>query len=141
MNSSLQKTVIAGVVATAIMTIVMYLAPLMGLPEMNAAAMLSGMTGLPITFGWAMHFMIGIVFAMSYTFLFLTNLKIKNVIVKGAAFGFAAFIVAQIAMVMMSIVLGPMPSPEGGMIPMMIGSIIGHVMYGIPVALIVKPQQ
>jgi hypothetical protein len=38
-------------------------------------------------------------------------------------------------------IMGPMPPPEGGMITMMIGSIIGHVMFGIPVALIVKKQQ
>jgi len=141
MNNSLQKTIVAGIVGTAIMTVVMYLAPLMGLPEMNAAAMLSGMTGLPLAFGWAMHFMIGIVFALSYTFLFLSNVKINNLIIKGALFGFAAFVAAQIAMVMMSVVMGPMPAPAGGMMLMMIGSIIGHIMYGIPVALIAKPQQ
>ena len=141
MNSSIQKSLIAGVVATAIMSLVMYLAPFMGLPEMNAAEMLSGMTGLPIVFGWAMHFMIGIIFTLGYTFFFLPNIRIHNLAASGALFGFAAFIIAQIAMLMMSIVMKPMPAPESGMVPMMIGSIIGHIMFGIPVAFIVKRQQ
>ncbi|MFA6456066.1 MAG: DUF6789 family protein [Bacteroidota bacterium] len=141
MNSSIQKSLIAGVVATAIMSLVMYLAPFMGLPEMNAAEMLSGMTGLPIVFGWAMHFMIGIIFTLGYTFFFLPNIRIHNLAASGALFGFAAFIVAQIAMLMMSIVIKPIPALESGMVPMMIGSIIGHIMFGIPVAFIVKRQQ
>ena len=139
MKISLQKTVLAGIAATVVMTIVMYLAPMMGLPEMNAAAMLSGMMGAPIIVGWAMHFMIGIIFALGYSFLFVSTVKIENLAVKGALFGFAAFIVAQIGMVMISVVMGPMPAPEGGMMPMMVGSIIGHIMYGIPVAVIAKP--
>ncbi|MDP1675549.1 MAG: hypothetical protein Q8L88_01695 [Bacteroidota bacterium] len=140
MKNSLQKTIFAGITATAVMTLVTYLAPMMGLPEMNIPAMLSGMMGVPIIVGWVMHFMIGITFALGYTFLFAAKVKIQNLAVKGAVFGFAAFIMAQIVMVMMGLVMGPMPAPEGGMLPMMVGSIIGHVMYGIPVALIAKPQ-
>jgi len=141
MNTSLQKTILAGVVGTIVMTVVMYLAPMMGLPKMNAAEMLSGMMGVSIIIGWAMHFMIGIVFALGYSFLFTAQVKIKNLVFKGVVFGFAAFVVAQIAIAMMGVVMGPMPVPEGGMALMMIGSIIGHTMYGIPVALIAKPQQ
>lgn len=141
MKPSLQNTILAGVAGTALMTIVMFLAPMMGLPEMNAAAMLSMMMGFPIVIGWLMHFMIGVIFALGYTFLFASKVKIQNLIVKGAVFGFAVFIFAQIAIAMMGAIMGPMPAPEGGMLPMMIGSVIGHVMYGIPVALIAKPQQ
>ncbi|MBI2427327.1 MAG: hypothetical protein HYV29_00750 [Ignavibacteriales bacterium] len=141
MKPSLQNTILAGVAGTVLMTVVMFLAPMMGLPEMNAAAMLSMVTGFPIVIGWLMHFMIGVIFALGYTFLFITNVKIQNLFVKGATFGFAVFIFAQIAIAMMGAIMGGMPAPEDGMILMMIGSIIGHVMYGIPVALIAKPQQ
>ena len=141
MKPSLQNTILAGIVGTAVMTVVMFLAPMMGLPEMNAAAMLSMMTGFPIVVGWLMHFMIGIIFALGYTLLFFSNVKIQNRIAKGAVFGFTVFIFAQIAIAMMGAIMGGMPAPEGGMILMMIGSVIGHVMYGIPIALIAKPQQ
>jgi uncharacterized membrane protein YagU involved in acid resistance len=99
------------------------------------------MMGLPIIIGWIMHFMIGIVFALGYMVLFLPKIKIQNHVIKGAVYGFAVFLFAQIAFAIMSMIMGPMPPPEGGMITMMIGSIIGHVMFGIPVALIVKKQQ
>jgi hypothetical protein len=39
-------------------------------------------------------------------------------------------------MVMMRMIMEPMSAPEGGMMPMIIGSLIGHIMYGISVALI-----
>jgi uncharacterized membrane protein YagU involved in acid resistance len=138
MDTSFQKTVLAGVVGTAVMTIVMFLAPMMGLPKMNAAVMLSGMMGVPVIVGWVMHFMIGIVFALGYVFLFASKVKMQNVVVKGMVFGFAVFVFAQIAIAMMSMIMGAMPAPEGGMALMMLGSIIGHIVFGIPVALIAK---
>lgn len=141
MNTLLQKTILGGAAGTAVMSLVMYLAPMMGLPEMNAAEMLSGMMDTPVIIGWIMHFMVGIIFALGYTLLFLPKVKIQNLYIKGALFGFAVFLFAQIAFAMMGMIMGPMPAPEGGMMPMMIGSIIGHVMFGIPVALIVKQQQ
>jgi hypothetical protein len=140
MNTTVQRTVLAGVAGTIIMSIIMFLAPMMGLPEMDAAAMLAGMMGFPLAIGWAAHFMIGIVFAIGYTYIFLPRVKISNLVVKGALFGIAVFVAAQIAIAMMSAIMGPMPTPEGGMMLMMIGSIIGHIMYGIPVAMIAKPK-
>ncbi len=141
MNTTVQKTVLAGIAGTAVMSIVMFMAPMMGLPEMDAAAMLAGTMGAPLVIGWAAHFMIGIIFAIGYTYLFLPWVKIASIPVKGAVFGIAVFIAAQIAMAMISAVMGPMPMPEGGMALIMTGSVIGHVMYGIPVALIAQPKQ
>ncbi|MHB1048732.1 MAG: DUF6789 family protein [Bacteroidota bacterium] len=140
MNTTVQRTILAGVAGTIVMSIIMFLAPMMGLPEMDAAAMLAGMMGAPIVIGWAAHFMIGIIFALGYTYIFLPRVKISNLAVKGALFGVAVFVAAQIAIAMMSAIMGPMPVPEGGMMLMMIGSIIGHIMYGIPVAMIAKPN-
>ena len=141
MNNSLQKTILSGFAATVVMTVVTYLAPMMGLPKMSVPEMLSGMTGFPIVVGWIMHFMIGTIFAFGYSFLFAPFVKIQNIVVKGAVFGFTVFIFAQIAMAMMNLIMGAMPAPEGGMMLMIIGSIIGHIMYGISVALIAKLQQ
>lgn len=138
MNISLQKTILAGIVGTAVMTMVMFLAPMMGLPKMNAAEMLSSMMKAPVIVGWIMHFMIGIIFALAYTFIFVSKVKVKNLVVKGAIFGFVVFIFAQIVMAMMAAIMGPMPQPEGGMMLMIVGSVIGHIVYGISVALIAK---
>jgi hypothetical protein len=41
-------------------------------------------------------------------------------------------------MAIMGAIMGGMPMPEDSMMPMMIGSLVGHIVYGIVVALIVK---
>lgn len=122
------------------MTFVMMIAPMMGMPKMSPPAILSMMMGFPVGIGWMMHFMIGIIFAMAYSF-FIINLvkKVGNKILKGAIFGMAAFIFAQIMMAIMGMVF-PMPPMEDSMMLMMVGSIMGHVIFGITVAIFVKEQ-
>ncbi len=142
METKIKQSVIGGVVGTAIMTMVMFVAPMMGMPKMNPAAMLSMMMGFPLSIGWIMHFMIGIIFALTYAFLFIPLVKkVNNNILKGAFFGLAAFIFAQIAMAIMGAMLGGMPPMEGSMMLIMIGSIMGHVIFGIVVAAFVKEEE
>lgn len=138
MTTKIKQALIGGILGTAVMTMVMFIAPFMGMPKMNPAAMLSMMMGFPIVVGWLMHFMIGVIFALAYA-LFFINLvkKVSNNILKGAIFGMAAFIFAQIMMAIMGLML-PMPPMEGSMVLMMLGSIMGHVIFGIVVAQFVK---
>ena len=140
MKPSLQSTIFAGIAGTIAMTIIMLLAPMMGLPRMNAAEMLSSMMGFPVALGWIAHFMIGILFALSYGYFFFGLARTRNRVIEGASFGVAVFVFAQIMMALMRVMRGGMPQPEGGMALMMLGSLVGHIMYGIPVALIAKPN-
>ena len=110
------------------------MAPMMGFPKMNPAEMLSGMIGVPIMVGYLMHFMIGVIFAAAYVYLFNPKVHISSKILKGLLFGFTIFVFAQ---VMMFIIGKMMPMPQDNMMLMMIGSLIGHLVYGIVVALIV----
>ena len=48
------------------MSMIMFIGPMMGMPKMNAAEMLSGMMRVPVLVGWVMHFMIGLIFALAY---------------------------------------------------------------------------
>lgn len=132
MKTKIQKAIIGGTTGSLVMTIIMLVAPMMGMPEMNPAEMLSEMMGVPIFLGWIMHFMTGVIFAMGYVF-FLSQLlnKINSRIIKGAAFGIVVFIFAQIMMVIIESVMGAIPSPETNMVLMFIGSIMGHLVYGI----------
>ena len=138
MNTKITQSLVSGIAATIVMTIVMMIAPMMGMPKMNPPAMLSGMMGMPIAVGWIMHFMIGIVFAAAYIFLFKPKVKIASKILKGIVFGIVIFIFAQIAMAIMGAMAGGMPEPEGSMIPIIIGGVMGHVIFGIVVALMAK---
>ena len=137
MNTKISKSILAGIIGTIIMTIIMMIAPMMGMPKMSPPAMLANMLDKPLVVGWLMHFMIGIIFAFGYTYLFAPKVKISNIFLKGAVFGFVVFIFAQIMMAIMGAML-PMPKMEGSMMLMMIGSIMGHIIYGMTVSRIVK---
>ncbi|MFN4233280.1 MAG: DUF6789 family protein [Bacteroidia bacterium] len=133
MNTKIQKSILAGIIGTAIMTVVMMVAPMMGMPKMSPPEMLSGMLGMPVFVGWIMHFMIGVMFALAYTYLCIFKHKINNVWAKGAVFGIIAFIFAQIMMGIMGAMM-PMPKMEGSMMLTMIGSLKGHIIFGMAVA-------
>jgi len=138
MTTKIKQAFIGGIIGTIVMTVVMMIAPMFGMPKMNPPQMLSMMMGLPIAVGWLMHFMVGIIFSMAYAFLFINLIKkVSSNIFKGAIFGMAAFIFAQIMMAIMGAMF-PMPPMEGSMILIMVGSIMGHIIFGITVALFVK---
>lgn len=136
MTNKILKTVVAGIVATAIMSVVGFMAPIMGLPKMNPAELLAGMLGVTSIVGWMMHFIIGIIFAAAYVYLFNPKVRISNKLLKGALFGLIVFVFAQVMMFVMGNIVS-MPMMESDMMPMMLGSLIGHLVYGIVVALLV----
>lgn len=141
MNLKLKKSLISGIAGTFIMTIFGFLGPLIGLPKMNPASMLSSITGFPVIVGWIIHFSTGIIFAAAYVYIFLPKVKIGNKYIKGALYGMVVFLFAQIVMGMMTAIVGGMPEPGDSMMLMMVGSILGHLVFGIVVALIAKEQE
>lgn len=128
------KSILAGIVGTIVMSLFIVLGAIMGMPKMSPPDMLSIMLGISLAIGWVMHFMIGITFAVSYSYLFAPKAKINNIYLKGAIFGIAAFIVAQIALGILGAIL-PMPPQEGSMFLVIAGSAMGHIVFGIAVAL------
>jgi uncharacterized membrane protein YagU involved in acid resistance len=141
MQTKIQQSFLSGIVAAIAMTLLMVVGGVMGMPKMSPPAMLAAMMGMPVAMGWVMHFLIGIIFAAGYVFLFNNWLKkINNKYLRGTVYGIVAFVVAQIGFPVMEGIFGSgnMPAPEGSMALMMIGSIMGHVVFGIVIALLVK---
>jgi uncharacterized membrane protein YagU involved in acid resistance len=139
MSDKIRQSFIGGIVGTVAMTLITWIAPLMGFPKMSPPDMLAGMLGLPVFAGWIMHFMIGIIFAIAYNFLLQKQLqKISNRYIKGTVFGVFVFVLAQIMMLAMGAVFTSMPSPAGSMALMLSGSAIGHIVYGVVVELFSK---
>ena len=135
MNNKLVKSIVAGIAGTIVMTVLMKVGGMMGMPKMDPPGMMAGMLGMPIAVGFVMHFMIGIIFAAIYVYLFNPKVGISNTVVKGALFGVAAFVLAQIPMK----VMGMSPAdPDAPMALAAIGGVIGHVVFGIVVALVAK---
>ncbi len=142
MKHSFLKGLIGGFVGTVAITIVGYLAPLMGLPKMSPPQMLSDMIGFSIAIGWIMHFMIGMFFGVIYATLFIKAVrKIHSKVLKGTLYGIAVFVFAQIMIALISSIMpSQQPPPTGSMVPMMMGSIIGHLVFGIVTALIATSE-
>jgi uncharacterized membrane protein YagU involved in acid resistance len=118
------RAIVGGVIGTAVMTVVgLYVAPLMGMPPMNPAVMLAGAMGGNLVLGWIGHFMIGIMLAVGYA---LVGSAVPGPpVVSGALYGLAPWLLAQIAV--MPLMGMPLFS---GSVPMAVGSLIGHLVYG-----------
>ncbi len=142
MTSKIQQAILGGIVATIVMTLVMFIAPMMGMPKMSPPKLLGAMMGFSVTVGWIMHFMIGIIFALIYAYILLPLLKgIDNNALRGGVFGIIAFIFALVVMMGMVAVLGKKPPMQGSMAMIIMGAVIGHIVFGIIVGLFVKPQK
>jgi uncharacterized membrane protein YagU involved in acid resistance len=139
METKFKQAIYGGIFATIIMSLFMYLVSFLGLPKMNPPAMLAGMMGIPLFAGWIIHLVIGIIFALAYVMLLFNILKkVGSNIIRGLIFGLIVFIFAQIAFGIMGAIMGEMPAPEGGMVPMLTESLLGHLVYGVCVTPFVK---
>ena len=124
MNVNFGRAALAGIIGTAMMTVVgLYAAPMMGIPAMNPAEMLAGQMGGSAVMGWIAHFMIGVIFAGAYAVV--AGSLPGPVVVRGALFALAPWLLAQVvAMPMMGMGL------FSGAMNLAMGSLIGHVIYG-----------
>ena len=127
-TNNVTKTVFAGLAATAVMTMIMLMAPLMGMPEMNIGKMLGEFMGVPTAVGWLAHFMIGTVLAIIFARILFSRLP-GSPVVKGLLFGLVPWFVAQ---VMMNPMMGAGLFASNTPAPMMMvmGSLLGHAVYG-----------
>jgi uncharacterized membrane protein YagU involved in acid resistance len=118
------RAVVGGLVATAVMTVLMLMAPAMGLPPMNIGAMLGTVMGGSLFLGWMAHFVIGTVLAIIYAATFATRLPGPGFL-RGALFGLVPWIAAQL-------VVMPMMGAGvfGGSFGAGFGSLMGHLVYG-----------
>ena len=118
------RAVLAGVIGTAVMTMIgLYVAPMMGIPRMNPAAMLAGAMGGNLIAGWMAHFMIGVILAAGFAVAgrFLPG----PAPARGALFALVPFLMAQL------LVMPMMGMPVfSGSAPLAMGSLIGHLVYG-----------
>jgi uncharacterized membrane protein YagU involved in acid resistance len=101
---------------------------------MNIPAMLSDFMGVPVVVGWLAHFMIGTILALIYVSLFLQKLSWAPWI-KGAIYGLFPWFLAQVMVnPMMGAGVFAMNTPAPMM--MVMGSLIGHLVYGAVVGLV-----
>jgi uncharacterized membrane protein YagU involved in acid resistance len=135
---NLGKAILGGFIATLVMTMMMYAAPMVGMPKMDTAAMLGSMMSQrmpapmsgPWLAGMVMHFLNGaIIFPLIYALL-LTRILPGAQWLKGLIWGLILFLLAQMmVMPMMGMGIFSANAPKAMMSVM--GSLMGHVIYGV----------
>lgn len=124
MNVNWGKAILAGLIGTAVMTMVgLWVAPMMGIPPMNPAEMLAMPMGGSILLGWVGHLMIGSTLAVIYA---LVAPRFPGPAwARGALYGVAPWLLAQLVVIpMMGMPLFSGSASLAG------GSLIGHLVYG-----------
>jgi uncharacterized membrane protein YagU involved in acid resistance len=128
MQSKTATIVISGIIATAAMTLMGIIAPVLGMPKMMVGNMLAGFMGVPMAVGWIAHFIIGIILAAGYVLVVGPVLPGSRV-VRGMLYSLIPFILAQIA-VMPIMGAGFFSSNTPAPAMMVMASLIGHLVYG-----------
>lgn len=122
---SFGRAAVAGLGGTAAMTVLMLVAPTMGMPPMPIGEMLGRFLGIGTAAGWGMHFVIGLVLAAIYAAAVSGRVPGAPAL-GGALYGVAVFMVFQV--VVTPLMGGPVFS--GGNLLMIGGSLLGHLVYG-----------
>ena len=104
MDFDLIAAIVGGLVGTAVMTVLMTMAPVMGLPKMDMPALLGSIFGAPgsKTLGLQMHFMMGTVFGLVYAALFAV-ITGTSIVLLGVLFGIVHWLIAGLMTGMMPI--------------------------------------
>lgn len=139
--------IVAGLVGTIVISMVMMMAPKMGMPKMAIWEMLGAMFSPDgnVALGWAMHLMMGVVFGLVYAVLWTAGIGSVS-LVSGLIFGIIHWLVVGLMMGGMpmmhaGIKAGSVSAPgvfmlhNGGMMGFM-GGLIGHAIFGVVVALV-----
>lgn len=125
--------ILAGFIATAVMTIVMvYLGPMMGLMPKNwnmitdgLGGMMNKMMGVSKSMGWLAHFIVGSILH-PYVFVLVWQLIFSGLL--GGASFYVYVLVFAVMMIMMFPMLGV---PNDFKSKMMMGVILVHLIYAV----------
>ncbi len=128
MNKNIGRAILAGLAATAVMTLLLLTAPMMGMPKMPIGNMLANFMGIPVALGWTIHFIIGVTLGLIYVYVFLDRLPGASAL-RGALYGLFPWLLAQI---MVNPVMGAGFFASNTPAPVMVvmGSLLGHLVYG-----------
>lgn len=129
------RAVAAGAIGTGVLSALWLVEPSLGLPTIAVGQILStfmsvsvAQLGVGVAGGWIIHLLFGILLALIYGRLIVRMLPTRPW-VSGAIYGAAVFVVAQTLF---------MPLVGGGLFSrgdfgLLLGSLLGHLAYGIVV--------
>jgi len=138
--------IVAGLAGTVVISMLMAMAPKMGMPKMAIWEMLGTMFSKEgnVGLGWVMHFMMGVIFAIIYAALWVAGIG-SATLLSGVVFGVVHFLIAGlmmggVPMMHAGIKAGTVQAPgvlmlNSGAMGFM-GGLVGHAVYGLVVALV-----
>ncbi len=139
------RAMVAGFIATYVMTMTGFWQAGIGLPKMDPAGMMAAQMGQGYGWGQAAHFLNGIILALIYA-RWLYGLLPGAPLLKGVLFGIMATIAAVVAVV--PLISASMPTPVGIFFSntpmpgaMLLGALIGHLAYGVALGLAYCPAE
>jgi hypothetical protein len=128
MHHPIARGMVAGLIATVVLSILMLMKQAMGImPKLNVIAMLADMTQTGAAVGWIMHFVIGVVLWGGGFALLVDRLPGGSVPVKGIVFAVAAWLLMMIVV---------MPMAGAGFFGMSLGimapiaTLMLHIIFG-----------
>lgn len=131
------KALSGGILATGAMTLLMVMAPLMGLPKMNMGAMLAGFMHIQVWEGWMLHFLIGIGWAFVYVYLCRDRIRTRFLF-RGMLFSLIPWFLMQVmVMPLMGMGFFALKGPSG----MLMGTLAGHLVYGMVLGLVTMQRE
>lgn len=126
--TSLKSGMVAGFIATAVLSAMMVIKAAMGvMPQLDVAAMIAGMMGASVAVGWIIHFMIGTIAWGGGFALVHDRLPGRGLIMQGIVFGILAWL-AMMVVVMPMAGAGLFGMAMGPMAPVM--TLALHVVFG-----------
>ena len=126
--NNIAKGIIAGLVATVVLSLMMFAKGAMGLmPALDPIGMIAGMMGVSTAIAWGVHFMIGAVIWGGAFALLEQRLPGGDFWVKGVVFGVGAWLIMMVAMMPMA-GAGFFGMQLGMMAPVM--TLVMHLVFG-----------
>jgi uncharacterized membrane protein YagU involved in acid resistance len=127
-----RRAALAGLVATAVMTALWLVEPQIGLARLAVGNILSSLLAVATAYGsvgpavgWTIHLVVGVTLALVYAAAFVGRLP-GPPITRGLLYGLLIFLLAQLVFVPL---VGAGTFSRGDP-PMLIGSLMGHLVYG-----------
>lgn len=131
------SAIIAGLIGTVGMTILMFIAPMMGLPKMDIISMLGTMfttnKSAATIIGVVIHFMMGAVFGIIYALLWSFGIGTSTWL-WGLIFGAVHGLMVAFMMPLVAKMHPREPEMAGGAMQVF-GLVMGHMVFGLIVAL------
>lgn len=136
--SNIVPGMIAGFVATLVLSVLMFLKSMMGvMPGLDVIMMLSQMMGSPSSMGWIAHFMIGtVVWGIGFAVLY-DVIPGGSAVMKSIVFGVAAWLIMMIVVMPMA-GAGIFGMNLGMMAPVM--TLVLHIIFGAVLGAVFKSR-